>query len=407
MKDISDVIVVGGSSCGSFAAFNLAKRGIDVAVFEEHPEIGIPSHCAGHLSIKGLKSLGLYPLPDSIVENVFYGAKFFSPKGKIFAVRFSKPMTCTVDRVLFDKHVAQMAEDAGAAYFLGSHVDSLIVDDASVKGVTIKREDRIENRRARLVVDAEGVSSRLLKQIGLQTFDSSRLVSAVEARVEGVKDVETDVVEVYLGENYCPGFYGWLIPCRNEEAKIGLAVNKGNPRVFLERLVSKHPVASQKLRNARFAHMGFHPITLGGPIQRAYSDGFLAVGDVASQVKPTTGGGVVLGMNCANIAAEVASEALVKGDVSSRFLSAYQKRCNKLLGFDVKMMLRMRRLLDSLSDEDIERAIEMCEKLGLAKTLRNVEEIDFQGKALLRLLQDPRAMWAILYFLRFYLSANP
>ena len=38
----SDVIVVGGGPVGSFAAQNLAKLGVKVTVFEEHPSIGYP-----------------------------------------------------------------------------------------------------------------------------------------------------------------------------------------------------------------------------------------------------------------------------------------------------------------------------------------------------------------------------
>lgn len=72
----SDAIVVGGGPCGSFAAFNLAKLGAKVSVFEEHHEIGAPSHCTGLVSISGLKHLGLDPLPSRIVENVIRGGNY-------------------------------------------------------------------------------------------------------------------------------------------------------------------------------------------------------------------------------------------------------------------------------------------------------------------------------------------
>ncbi len=38
----SDVVVIGGGPVGSYAALNLAKLGVKVSVFEEHPEIGLP-----------------------------------------------------------------------------------------------------------------------------------------------------------------------------------------------------------------------------------------------------------------------------------------------------------------------------------------------------------------------------
>ena len=57
-----DVAIIGGGPVGSYAALHLAKKGIPVTVYEEHPEIGLPSHCAGHISIRSLKTMGLYPL---------------------------------------------------------------------------------------------------------------------------------------------------------------------------------------------------------------------------------------------------------------------------------------------------------------------------------------------------------
>jgi flavin-dependent dehydrogenase len=50
MNPNTDVAVVGGGPCGSFAALTAAKLGANVTVFEEHEEIGVPSHCAGHFS---------------------------------------------------------------------------------------------------------------------------------------------------------------------------------------------------------------------------------------------------------------------------------------------------------------------------------------------------------------------
>jgi digeranylgeranylglycerophospholipid reductase len=407
MKDMPDAIVVGGGPTGSFAALNLAKLGAKVTVFEEHEAIGIPSHCAGHLSIRSLRNLGLYPLPGKIVENTFSQANFFSPTGFKFSVHLAKPVTCSVNRAAFDKHIADKAEAAGARYCLNSRVQSLLMEDGFVKGVNVKHGNEAESVPAKIVVDAEGIASRLLRQTGLAGLNGERLVHAVEAEVENVKDVDLNAVEVFLGKNYATGFYAWLMPKFDGTAKVGLATNKGNPKEFLQRLMLKHPVASKQLSNAKITCIAFHPITLGGPISKAYSDGFLAVGDAASQVKPTTGGGVVFGLACARIAAEVADEAVRRNDVSSSFLALYQKRCTDALGFDFGVMLRVRRFLDSLSDEKVDEVLRFCARIGLDKTLENAEEIDFQGQAFLKLLTKPAMFAALAYFLKLYLSANP
>ena len=402
----SDAIVVGGGPCGSFAALNLAKLGVNVNVFEEHAEIGVPCHCAGHLSIKGLKLLELYPLPSEIVENVFYGAIFHSPNAKSFRIRFSSPVTCAVNRVLFDRYIAKMAEKAGAHYFLDSVVESVIIKNGFAKSVIVRRGKADEKFSAKVVVDAEGISSKILRQAGLVAFNRRTLVKAVEAEVENVQGLETDMVEVFLGRNYAPGFYAWLMPKGDGKAKVGLAAKNGNPRELLQRLMLKHPTASKKLRSAKILQTSFHSITLGGPIPKTFTNGFLVLGDAASQVKPTTGGGVIFGMTCAKIAAEVAYKALRKNALSSDFLCTYQSRCKKTLGSDVKFMLRIKKMLDALPDNKVDGTINFCAKIGLDKALQKFEDMDFQGRSFLRMLRNPRMSIAFSYFLLSYLFAN-
>jgi digeranylgeranylglycerophospholipid reductase len=407
MKDVADVIVVGGGPVGSFTALKLSKLGAAVTVFEEHKIIGRPSHCAGHLSIRSLRNLGLYPLPGKIVENTYSRANFYAPSGFKFPVTLAEPVTCSVNREAFDKCLADKAEHAGAYYRLNSRVQSLLIENGAVKGVAVKQGDETESVTAKIVVDAEGISSRLLRQTGLAGLNGERLVYAVEAEAENVKDVELNAVEVFTGEAYAPGFYAWLMPRRDGTAKLGLATKAGNPREFLQRLIRKHPVASKQLGNAKITRTAFHPMTVGGPIAKAYANGFIAVGDAASQVKPTTGGGVVFGLTCAGIAAEVVDEAVRRNDASEGVLQVYQKRCADRLKFDFSVMLRVRRFLDSLSDEKLDEVLRFCSRIGVNKALENVDEIDFQGQLLLKVVTKPAMFAALGYFLKLYLSANP
>jgi digeranylgeranylglycerophospholipid reductase len=143
---------------------------------------------------------------------------------------------------------------------------------------------------------------------------------------------------------------------------------------------------------------------LGGPIPKAYADGFLAVGDCASQVKPTTGGGVIFSITCATIAAEVAAEALKNADLSEASLRPYQKRFTEAVGFDIGVMLRVRRVLDGFSDEKIEQALRFASRVGLGEALRDVDEIDFQGRMILSLAKKPAAFATLAYLAALYLS---
>ncbi|MEM3577180.1 MAG: NAD(P)/FAD-dependent oxidoreductase [Candidatus Bathyarchaeia archaeon] len=406
MSSSAEVIVIGGGPCGSFAALNLAKHGVRVKVFEEHGEIGFPAHCSGHVSLKGLSDLGLLPLPAKVVENTFCGAKFYSPNGVEFAVHFQKPSTCVVNRALFDRHIAELAKAHRVEYHLNTRAESLIIEDGYVKGVKFSVNGNSKSEHAKIVVDAEGVSARILRQTGLKCADASMLVNGVNAEVEGLHDVETDSVQVFLGSTYALGFYAWIIPRKDGTAKVGLAAKQGNPKELLHRFVSKHPVASKALKSAKILHTAFHLIPLGGFIPKTFSNGFLAVGDAASQVKPTTGGGIILGMNCAKIAAGTALEALLADDVSAKFLGDYQKRFKRSFGFDVSFMFRVRRMLDAISDEKLDSLVKTCVRLGLDEDLRSFSDLDFQGKALLKLVPKPKILQALFAFFALYFSAK-
>jgi len=403
-----DAAIIGGGPVGSYTALQLAKRGIQTTVFEEHAQIGVPNHCAGHISIRSLKTMNLYPLPTGIVENTFRVANFYSPQGTKFTLHLNSPVTCALNRTYFDQMIADQAQKAGAEFALNSQVQSLNLQNGVTRGFMVQQTDGSNVQvNSKVVFDCEGISSRLLRQAGLTTLRPNGLVYAIETEIEGIQNVEMQGVEVYFGSGYAPGFYGWLIPRPDGTAKLGLATKQGNPRTYLNRLMTKHPVAKEQLTKAKITNMSYHAITLGGPISRNYTDGFLAIGDCASQVKPTTGGGVIFGLTAAKAAVEVAADAIRSGDVSAHALEAYQKRCKDLFNFDFQVMLRLRSFLNSLSDQKLDEMFRVVGKLGVDKALRNADEIDFQGKLLLSAASKPQMLAALGYFGLLYLTTNP
>lgn len=396
-----DIVVVGGGPCGSYTAYTAAKLGGKVVVCEDHKEIGTPDHCAGHLKISSLKQLGIN-IPKAALENEIRGANIYSPSGKKFVLRCQAPVTYVVNRELFDKHLAEAAIDAGAEYRFDSRVKSLLFDSGYVKGVELNKKERMETN---VVVDAEGCSSAILRQAGLTGLRSSMVVRGIQADVEKVEGVEDDMVEVYLGRKIAPDFFAWIIPRKDGTAKVGLATSTGNPRQYLRMFMEKHSVASKKLQKSKIESVSSHPIPLAGPISKTYANGFLAVGDAASQVKATTGGGVVFGITCAKVAGEVASQAVKINDFSERFLSLYQQQWKKLAGFELSAMLRMRRMLNSLSDKKLDNVIGLCNKLGIGKTLERFGDVDFQGRSLFPMLRNAGMLSVVGYFLFSWLTS--
>jgi digeranylgeranylglycerophospholipid reductase len=406
VKKKPDIVVVGGGPCGSYSAYTAAKLGAEVLVCEEHETIGAPKHCAGHLNISSLRRLGLR-VPRGAVENEVRGAIFYSPSGKQFVLRCRAPVTYVVNRELFDKHLFDLAIKAGVQYRFKSRVKSLIFDSGSVNGIVLKREGGNRERvEANVVIDAEGCSSKLLKNTGLHGLKGSMMVRGIQAEVDCVEGAEEDMVEVYLGNKVAPGFFAWVISRNDGSAKVGLATESGDPRKYLRRFMEKHPVASEKLKKSQITDLSVHPIPLAGPIPKTFSDGFLVVGDAASQVKPTTGGGIIFGLTCARVAGEVAYEAVKMQDFSEAFLSRYQSQWRKLIGFDLAAMLRMRRMLNSLSDSRIDGMIDLCTKLGVDSVLEKVGDLDFQGKSLIPMIKYPSTLAVISYFLISWLTST-
>ncbi len=400
VKSEVKIAIVGAGPAGSFTALTLARLRANqkTIVFEEHDQIGKPSHCAGHLNIKTLSKLGI-KLPAKTIENKIKGAIFYSPSGLSFKVERKNPVTLVVNRELFDRTIAEEAERLGVEFRLKHRVKKLLIRNGKVSGLIVHNLDRKRSEKiySRLVVDAEGCPATLLKRANFFYPRPESFVYGCQANVDRVEDVRQDLVEVYLGKKFADGLFAWIIPKKNGTAKVGLATRHGNPKGALINFIHKHPIASKKLCKSRILNLSFHPIPLGGPIPKTYANGLLVVGDAASQVKPTTGGGVITGMICAEQAAKTAFKALNLDNFSEKALAEYQRVWMNRLGFEFKVMLRLRKMLDRLSDRQIDRLFELCIRTGLNETVEKIGDIDFQGRTLLRVALNPKGLIPILY----------
>ncbi len=106
-----DVIVVGAGPGGSYSAYLLAKKGFKVLVLEEHPQIGVPTNCAGLI---GAEAFRRYDLPLETVRRAFNSATFFSPAATRARVASRETKAYVVSRRRFDQALADRALNAGA-----------------------------------------------------------------------------------------------------------------------------------------------------------------------------------------------------------------------------------------------------------------------------------------------------
>lgn len=396
-----DIAVVGGSVSGGAAAFTAAGRNASVALFEEHRDLGYPNHCPGHISVAGLRRVGI-KLPKQLLENEIFGGRFYSPGGYELRFTFPEPVFLVLNRVGLERYLVMEAGRKGAEVNVGSRVVGVSKEYRGNRLLEVKRGSKSEVWAAKVVMDAEGYSSTLSKQLGLPTPPMKMAVYGAHAIVEGVEDLQEGLVEVYYGSRVAPGFYSWIIPLKDGRAKIGLASNVGSTKRYMQYFMHEHPVASKKLKKSKILYELYYPITLGGPIAKTYADGFMVIGNAASQVKPTTGGGIIFGMLAGRTAADVALNAIAMGNCLSDSLADYEHLWRKELGFDLDAMLWIRRILNRLSDARLDKIFKVYLRMGGPNKYDGVGQVlfsDLQGRSVLKSLLKPRALPIILYSL--------
>jgi|TARA_B100001971_G_scaffold56517_2_gene51532 geranylgeranyl reductase family protein len=374
----TEVAVVGGGPAGLITARELAAQGIRVKVFEEHPKIGTPNHCAGVLSIEGLNRIGVEPNIDFLRHEI-KGGTAFAPNGTGIRIMGRKTRAYIVDRTVFDKHLADAARDAGAEIETKHRIRDFIITNGKVVGV--RGDLEIE---ASIVIDAEGVSGALAKKVRLHKPESG-ILAGINANVPGAQ-LESDMVEVWLGKKLAEGMFAWAVPNGEDEIRCGLATSKGDALELLRSFIKARFGLSKCEEPTRW------PVLTGGPIDKTHGEGILLVGDVAGHTKPTTGGGVILGGMCAIIAAETAIQALEEGDYSASFLRRYDKRWREALGGEFSSMLRMRRFLNSIPDPRMNKIFASVKSAGLEPILEKFiaeGDMDLQSEFLRKALTHP------------------
>jgi hypothetical protein len=87
-----------------------------------------------------------------------------------------------------------------------------------------------------------------------------------------------------------------------------------------------------------------------------------------------------------------------KQDFSENFLSRYQSRWRRIVGFDLAAMRMLRRMLNSLSDARTDGLIDLAGRLEIDRVLEKVGDLDFQGRSLIPMLRYPGTLAVLLYF---------
>jgi len=214
-----------------------------------------------------------------------------------------------LDRALFEA----AAGTRGVQAYEGSHVQEPLVRVGVVRGVRVNGEER----PARLVVAADGVHSRLRRQLGLE----GRMVSARYGLVghfglaDGVRAGE--FVDVYLGRRH----EVYVGPLPGGELLVAVLAWRDWEGGGLRHAVAAHRRLAETLRGATQLGEIRGVAPLSGEARARVAPGCVLLGDAAGFTDAVTGGGMTQAL--------LASEML-----ASHLRNRFSARVEDLLVFD-------------------------------------------------------------------------
>ncbi|AKB28271.1 Digeranylgeranylglycerophospholipid reductase [Methanosarcina siciliae T4/M] len=378
MKDSYDVLVIGAGPAGSIAAKTAAEKGLDVLLIEKRQEIGDPVRCAEGVNKEYLKKH--VEIDESWICADLKGSRIYSPNGT--KVEMAEEISggevgYVLERKIFDRALAEHAAKAGAEVRVKTRATGLIIEDDFVKGARLMHLGKEYEVRAKIVIGADGVESKVGRWAGIDTsLKPIDIETCSQYLIAGV-DIDPEYCEFYIGNEIAPGGYVWIFPKGGGKANVGIGILGNRTGKFKPRPVDYlNNFVEKKFPNARIVEMIFGGVPVSGSIEKTSSNGLMLVGDAARQSDPITGGGILNAMDAGKIAGEASYEAISAGDVSLEKLEeVYEKRWRETTGHDIDMSLIVKNCFINLKDEDLD---------ALADSLK---EVKFESMRLFDLLQ--------------------
>lgn len=356
----SDILVVGAGPAGATLALHMAAKGYDVIVVdkEKFPRAKICGDALGGKAVTVLKRLpgnlfaefltlpGLHPSR---------GIRFTAPAGisaDIFFPPGSGPTNeapgFTLPRHEFDGFLArQLRLHPNIRFYEGEKVRLVGTGPGYACAFTDQRE-----YRAHMLTGADG--SRSVTRRALPGLPSGEDHSCLGFRAyyRNVGWPAPDhLIELYFQKRLLPGYF-WIFPIAGGLFNVGLGMpmrilrrRKINTMNLFRSLITEDPYLAPMFREAIPAGQpGAGLLPLGSQGDRCSGNRILLLGDAASLVDPFTGEGIGNAMASGETAAEIAAKAMMAGDFSAGFLSAYDKRIIQRMGGDFRTLSAIQRL---------------------------------------------------------------
>ncbi len=331
-----DVVIVGASLAGLFAAEELALRGWRVTVLERG-RVDDQAKRTWIVTSRIAEVLGEVPGRAVVHET---GVMEVIAGNAAERVPLDPP-DLIVERSVLMPYLAGRAQEAGAQVVEGVRVDDVEVSHDGFRVRSMAGNDqKTQTFPSRHVIGADGAHSAVADAVGGEPNENCPIVQAI---VELPDSHDPDVTKVWFDRDGTRFFY-WLIPDSETTGAAGLVAESGRrARSDLDAFLSERGLRPTEYQGALIPlHRPRRRIEWSGEAGRV-----LLVGDAAAHVKVTTVGGVVSGL----WGARAAARALVRG-------TAYRTEL-RTLHRELWLHDLIRWSMDRFSQGDYERLIQM------------------------------------------------
>jgi len=364
-KNNYDVIVVGAGPAGSTFAQLTADGGLQVLLLERKTTIGVPVRCGEAVADPGLRNF--YEPKSEWINATIDKFRFIAPNDESITVNL-KNKGYVLDRTIFDADLANFAEKSGATVVTNANVTGLLFETGNITGVKGVHDDKLFEASAKLIIAADGVDSRIGRMARLKTtLKLTEIDSCYQKTISGV-DINQETCDFYTSYSLAPHGYLWVFPKGHGRANVGIGISgidamKGESakvrlNQFLDTKFPQHKIESETVGG----------IPLSKPIKQMVTDNLMMIGDAARTVNPLTGGGIILGMKSAALAAEVAIKIFKNKLIPNlENLIEYQNRWAKSEGKQINRIYRIKEAVTKISDPDLNQIIEKVQKLPKEK----------------------------------------